>query len=325
MPETQNPQSLAESHLQDVRDDNPTDWETRKKLAQLLYNDGKTKEAAELVWEAPELPSIDLELGFAIKVLGKGAPRKAIRLLTKIQEHNKGKAVQNLGLANALMHYGMVMQAARFYGAALSEDPSLASSDLEHFLLWTDDREKIWGNFKEEKPKLGELPWMKRDAKEAEQLKKAMQGHTTPIKIPDLEEVTAEQVVHKMYVQSARPGSDPTPPPAVTIPMDRVDSKHVVVDPKMGAAQPVSVEQAAAATGPTGSTTDQPLPPVAKPAAINPNVVRPTIPAKVDEAQKPQVAPTQLLTPAKPQPSNTQLLADGKIVLNRTGQPNNDQ
>ena len=325
MSETTNPQSLAESHLLDVLDKDPGDWETRKKLAQLLYNDGKTKEAAELVWDAPELPSIDLELGFAVKVLGKGAPRKAIRLLTKIQELNQGKAVQNLGLANALMHYGMVMQAARFYGAALAEDASLASPDLEHFLLWTDDSEKLWGNFKEEKPKLGELPWMKRDAKEAEQLKKAMQGHTTPIKIPDLEEITAENIVHKMYVQSPRPGSDPTPPPAVTIPMDRVDAKHVMVDPDLGAAQPVTIKQAKAAEEPTGGSTGQPLPPAGgKPPVINPNVVRPTLPAD-DAPQKPVIAPTQLLTGAKPQPSKTQLQADGKISINRTSQGDSEK
>ena len=247
MPDTPNTQIVAESHLRTLIEKDANDWETRKKLAHLLYNESKTKEAAEVIWDTPEIPAIDLELGFAIKILGKGAPRKAIRLLTGIQELNKGKAVQNLGLANALMHYGMVMQAARFYGAALAEDENLASADLEHFLLWTDDKEKIWGNFKDNKPNLGELPWMKRDAKEAEQLKKAMKGHTTPIKIPNLDEVTAEKVVHEMYVQSSRVASDPTPPPAVTIPIDRVDPKHILVDPERGAGQPITAAQAQAA------------------------------------------------------------------------------
>ncbi len=320
MSENASTQNLAESHLRQLIDNDATDWITRKKLAQLLYNDGKTKEAADVIWEAPEIPGIDLELGFAIKVLGKGAPRKAIRLLTSIQELNKGKAVQNLGLANALMHYGMVMQAARFYGAALAEDASLASADLEHFLLWTDDKEKIWGNFKDEKPNLGELPWMKRDAKEAEQLKKAMKGHTTPIKIPDLEEVTAEKVVHKMYEQSPRLNSEPTPPPAVTIPMDRVDAKHVVVDPERGAGHPETAEQALAAQGPTGGTSGQPLP-VTSAAVINPNVVRPTLAAPAAPAA-PEPAPTKLMiggdTNQNTAPGRTQMLADGKIVINPT-------
>ena len=111
--------------------------------------------------------------------------------------------------------------------------------------------------------------------------------------------------------------------------MDRVDSKHVVVDPNLGAGEPVSAEEAAAAVAaiPVGSTTDQPLPPKAgQPATINPNVVRPTIPVKADEPQKPTPAPTQLLVGGAAQQTNTQLQADGKLVLNRSGQqPNTDQ
>ncbi|MFK7909740.1 MAG: tetratricopeptide repeat protein [Akkermansiaceae bacterium] len=317
MSEKSSAQNLAESHLRQLIENDATDWITRKKLAQLLYNDGKTKEAADVIWEAPEIPSIDLELGFAVKILGKGAPRKAIRLLTSIQELNKGKAVQNLGLANALMHYGMVMQAARFYGAALAEDPTLASPDLEHFLLWTDDKEKIWGNFKDDKPNLGELPWMKRDDREAEQLKKAMKGHTTPIKIPDLEEVTAEKIVHKMYEQSPRLNSDPTPPPAVTIPMDRVDAKHVVVDAERGAGQPETAEQASAAQGPTGGTTGQPLPVSDGAATVNPNVVRTAI-AATEPPVTPEPAPTKMMVGGDATQSNSQMLADGKIVINPT-------
>lgn len=314
------PQELAESHLLELIAQNPDDWETRKKLAQLLYNEGKTAQAAEVVWEAPEIPSIDLELGFAIKVLGKGAPGKAIRLLTGIQELNEGKAVQNLGLANALMHYGMVMQAARFYGAALAIDPSLASPDLEHFLLWVDDKEKLWGDFEKDKPNLTELPWMKRDAKEAEALKKAMRGHTTPLKIPNLMKVTAEQVIHDMYEQAKHLHAEPSPPPAVTIPMDRVDPKHILVDPERGAGQPVTAQAAQQAAGPVGGSTGQPLPPtpapttprpltppvsqpkpIANPASITP----PPAPAKPVAAAQPPANPIQPGSPLAPAASAT--------------------
>lgn len=293
------PQELAESHLLDLITQNPDDWETRKKLAQLLYNEGKTTQAAEVVWEAPEIPSIDLELGFAIKILGKGAPSKAIRLLTGIQELNEGKAIQNLGLANALMHFGMVMQAARFYGAALAVDPSLASPDLEHFLLWVDDKEKLWGDFEKDKPNLGELPWMKRDAKEAEALKMAMRGHTTPLKIPNLMKVTAEEIIHDMYAQSRHLNAEPTPPPAVTIPIDRVDPKHVLVDPERGAGQPVTAEAAQQAAVPVGGSTGQPLPPA--PAPLTPRPMTP--PGSDSTAPTPPVAqPTPLAKPASPTP-----------------------
>ncbi len=270
MPEQDTTNTQAESLLRDSLTQNASNWQQRKKLAHLLYNQGKTKEAAELVWEAPQIPSIDLELGFAIKVLAKGAPRKAIRLLSSIQENNRDKPAQNLGLANALMHHGMVMEAARFYGAAVAQSSDLASADLEHFILWTDDREKIWGDFTEEKPELGELPWMKRDAKEAAQLAKTMSGHTTPIKIPELTEVDAEKVVHEMYVQSSVKGAEATPPPSVTIPMDRVDPKDVVLDPKLGADQPIASKPAQ----PNAVQPNPVQPNPVQPSAVQPNPIQ---------------------------------------------------
>ncbi|NNC87111.1 MAG: hypothetical protein HKN82_01485, partial [Akkermansiaceae bacterium] len=248
------------------------DWDARKSLAHLLYNEGRTVEAADLVWEAPEIPAVDLELGFAVKVLGKGRPSLAIRLLNEIQRLNHGKTAQNLGLANALLHHGMVMQAARFYGAAIELDPEIVNADMEHFLLWIDDTEKLWGDFKEELPKLEELPWIRRDAEQAEVLKKSMQGHTTPISIPGLKRALAEEAVHGMYVQSEYRGDEVTPPPAVTIPMDRVDPAHVIIDNERGAGQPVTAEEARAAEGAVSEATGVALPQVATqaPAPIVP-------------------------------------------------------
>jgi tetratricopeptide (TPR) repeat protein len=277
----------------------PGDWASRKALAHLLYNEARTKEAADLVWEAPEIPPIDLELGFAVKVLGKGRPSRAIRLLAEIQKLNKGKAAQNLGLANALLHHGMVMQAARFYGAAIELDPELVNADQEHFLLWVDDREKLWGKFEEERPKLEELPWIKRDAKQAEQLKRSMKGHTTPISIPGLQRALAEEAAHAMYVQSDHPGDEVSPPPAVTIPMDRVEPRHVVIDNERGAGQPVTAEQARAAAGPVSKSMGAALPgaqaqppQIPAPAPLSPPPGTPVHPAaQVPAAQEPAPPP----------------------------------
>lgn len=210
------------------------DWESRKRLAHLLYDQGAYLEAAEAVWGVKEIPNIDIELAFAARILAKAAPRKAIRLLTALLEHNRGKAVQNLGLANALLHHGMVLQAARFYGAALEADPSLGNPELEHFILWTDDEEKLWGDFKRRRPQLGELPWM-RDEKMAMSLTNKITLHTTPIKLPSLEPSPNEELKNPLYLQEARKGMQPTPPPAVTIPMDRVDPKHRRFDSELGA------------------------------------------------------------------------------------------
>jgi tetratricopeptide (TPR) repeat protein len=229
------PKKSDEKTLRETLENHPTDWEARKQLAHQLYDKGSFQEAADLIWAVDELPSIDVELAFAARVLAKAAPRKAIRLLTALLEHNRGKAVQNLGLANALLHHGMVLQAARFYGAALEADPTLANPDLEHFILWTDDEEMLWGNFQNRRPILGELPWMKRDPMEAMKLTSRVSTHTTPIKLPSLETAAGEELVNDLYQQAAVKGADPSPPPAVTIPLDRVDPKHRLFDDEMGA------------------------------------------------------------------------------------------
>jgi tetratricopeptide (TPR) repeat protein len=230
-----NPKKLDEKKLRETLANNPADWDARKQLAHLLYDQGSFLEAADVVWEVDEIPSIDVELAFAARILAKGAPRKAIRLLTALLEHNRGKAVQNLGLANALLHHGMVLQAARFYGAALEADPSLANPDLEHFILWTDDEETLWGNFQNRRPVLGELPWMKRDPVEAMKLTSRISTHTTPIKLPSLEPAAGEELNNELYQQKAQKGAEPSPPPAVTIPLDRVDPKYRLFDDELGA------------------------------------------------------------------------------------------
>jgi tetratricopeptide (TPR) repeat protein len=234
------PSSTEENKLRETLDQNPEDWEARKQLAHLLYDRGAYVEAADLVWEVNEIPSIDVELAFAARILAKARPRKAIRLLTALLEHNRGKAVQNLGLANALLHHGMVLQAARFYGAALEADPSLANPDLEHFILWTDDEQTLWGDFKDRRPKLGELPWMARDPKEAMKLTSKINLHTTPVQLPSLKPAAGEELANELYQQKAEKGAEPGPPPAVTIPLDRVDPKHRLFDSELGA--PVTPE-----------------------------------------------------------------------------------
>jgi hypothetical protein len=143
--------------------------------------------------------------------------------------------VQNLGLANALLHHGMVLQAARFYGAAMEADPTLGNPDLEHFILWTDDEESLWGNFKNRRPTLGELPWMKRSMEESMRLTASISRHTTPIKVASLAPALGEELSNELYEQTPAKSAQPSPPPAVTIPMDRVAPKDRLFDADLGA------------------------------------------------------------------------------------------
>jgi len=291
------PTLADEKKLKETLKENPADWDARKRLAHLLYDQERFTDAANLVWAADEIPNIDLELAFAARVLAKAAPRKAIRLLTALLELNQGKAVQNLGLANALLHHGMVLQAARFYGAAMEADPDLGNPDLEHFILWTDDEESLWGNFKTRRPRLGELPWMKRSLEESMRLTASVSTHTTPIKVASLEPSMGEDLSNELYEQAAAKGAQPSPPPAVTIPMDRVAPKDRLFDPELGAttaaeparknARPAAKKAATKAAAPKAAATPKkqdaaPLPDPdlpATPAAPTAGPRRPDLPA----------------------------------------------
>jgi tetratricopeptide (TPR) repeat protein len=296
-----------ENQLRKSLEENPTDWETRKQLAHLLYDQSSFLEAADVIWNVDEIPSIDVELAFAARILAKASPRKAIRLLTALLEHNRGKAVQNLGLANALLHHGMVLQAARFYGAALEADPTLGNPELEHFILWTDDEESLWGNFQNRRPVLGELPWMK-DPKEAMKLTSRISTHTTPVKLPSLKPAAGEELQNDLYQQIPNRGAEPTPPPAVTIPLDRVDPKYRLFDDELGAPiQPEAAEQEpASATKPLAkpdfaaatATVKLPAPPVkmipppavplppAPPAPARPKATLPPLGTRTSDAAR---------------------------------------
>jgi hypothetical protein len=327
------PLSVLISLLTGNIDSNPEDWKSRKEYARLLYDQGKTKEAAEVIWGAPFIPSIDLEIGFAAKILAKGAPKRAIRLLAHLQELNDGKPVQNMAIANALLHHGMVMQAARFYGAAMQVDPTLTNPNLEHFLLWVDDSEKLWGDFAEKPKVFSELPWIKRSTEEeAARLEAFKAGHTTPIKIPGLAAAPGEVGSNPMYTQDPRRDRPVTPPPAVTIPMDRVEERHMIIDNQNGAN--TGYNQAAESDPNNGSTFGVPLPvaqggtpaPVAQPAPtgpptgqlIRPPTGAPTVPLAYPSTALPPVEPAKLAPERKPRlltPPPTQFITRGSKII----------
>ena len=75
-----------------------------------------------------------------------------------------------------------------------------------------------------------------RDPEMALKLTNRISLHTTPIKLPSLKPAAGEELSNDLYLQEPRRGMQPTPPPAVTIPMDRVDPKYRRFDSEMGAA-----------------------------------------------------------------------------------------
>ena len=300
------PKSVLVNLLKSNLAADPEDWKSRKEYARFLYDENKAVEAAEVIWEAPYIPSVDLELGFALKILSKGSPRRAIRLLAHLQEVNEGKPVQNMGIANALLHHGLVMQAARFYGAAIQLDPTLANPNLEHFLLWVDDSEKMWGDFKDQPKIFEELPWIKReDKEEAARFVAFKSGHTTPVKIPGLARSPAELGSNPLYTQDPRLDSPVGPPPSVTIPMDRVEDKYRVYNNNTGAETSPYAEPTTEM--PAGNTVDAPLP--GAQVVVPPTAMQPT---EYQEQQVPSSGPRTVFV------TNKNFVTSGnKIVRSR--------
>lgn len=215
---------------------NPGIWDIRKEAARLLFDNGSYRKAADLIWNAPEIPAVDLDIAFAARVLSRAQPRRAIRLLQHILEKAVGSPAKLLAIANALMHYGMVMQAARFYGAATACDQELSNGDLEHFLLWLDDSHRLWGDWEKDEQQMGELPWVRRDQAKDSDYEKSMKGLTTPIQVPGLAKTSGEQIENEYYRQVPIRDADPSAPPAVTVPLDQIKPDDVIIDERRGAA-----------------------------------------------------------------------------------------
>ena len=216
-------------------EENPEIWSVRKEAARLLFDHSRYAQAADLIWFSPEIPPVDLEIAFAARVVSRAQPKRAIRLLNHVQEKAGSNPAKLLALANALMHYGMVMQASRFYGAAIALDKNLTNGDLEHFMLWVDDSQKLWGDWDKDDQQMGELPWVKRDQDKNEDFEKMMSGLTTPIVVPGLKESTAEHLVNDYYRQIPIKGAEVTAPPAVTVPLDQLNPDDIIRDDALGA------------------------------------------------------------------------------------------
>jgi len=264
--------TLPESHstieaLTKTLEENPEIWSVRKEAARLLFDNGEYAKAADLIWFSPEIPAVDLEIAFAARVVSRAQPKRAIRLLNHVQEKASGNPAKLLALANALMHYGMVMQAARFYGAATAIDKTLTNGDLEHFLLWLDDAQRLWGDWDKDEQKMDELPWVKRDQAKGEDFEKMMLGLTTPIVVPGLKKSGAEHLENDYYQQMPMRGAEVTAPPAVTVPLDQLNPADVIHDEKLGAL-PTQAQHsdASALSAPTPAVAPAPsvLPSVAK-------------------------------------------------------------
>lgn len=260
-----------EAFLRQKLNHNPADWDTRLRLADGLYENEAYAEAAEIIWNAKYVPAHDLDLALAIRILSKAQPRKAIRLLTAVLELNQGKPAHNMAMANAMLHFGMVLQAIRFYGAAMELDPSLVNPDIECLILWSDDKSTMRGLFDKKLPKLGNMPRMVRDPKEALDLSSRLGLHEMSICMPDLAIAAGEEFRQEFHqAEFSQPIAAPTPISVSAVPTS-------VLRVKWSAAPSQSAEQAIPVTPPPVAP---PVAPVAAPESSAPGPRKLNIPGR---------------------------------------------
>ncbi|MFC4993795.1 hypothetical protein [Rubritalea tangerina] len=123
-------------YLLSLVDDDPSNWVVRKETALMLYEAGEYLQAADMVWQTPEIPSTDMDVAFAIKIVSRARPNRAIRMLYELVGRNAGKAPQYIAMANVFNLIGYPMLAMRCYGMAmaLNEDFLDMGFEAEAFL-----------------------------------------------------------------------------------------------------------------------------------------------------------------------------------------------
>ena len=132
-------------YLLSLVDDDPSNWVVRKEAALKLYEAGEYLESANMVWLTPEIPSTDMDVAFAVKMISRARPNRSIRLVYELLNRNAGKAEQNIAMANVFNLIGFPMLAARCYGVAMTLNDKYfdIGFELEAFLA---DDSKILKN-----------------------------------------------------------------------------------------------------------------------------------------------------------------------------------
>ncbi|MGJ8674148.1 hypothetical protein [Rubritalea sp.] len=235
----------------------PNNWQARKAAAVQLYEEGHYLEAADTLWNAPEMPSVDIDVAFAVKIVSRARPNRSIRLLYEVLRRNAGKPEQNMAMARAFNIVGLPMLASRFYGAALAVRNDLFDIGFEQQTLWFDDSGKLmeaWGN-------------------SSQDIKPPFVHDIKSIAGEDIKLSELEQLAPTLGSNTATVGKSVEKPAALGgTPVLRAATSVVPTKPSIKPAQPLSRR-------PTTPTPIRPAQPVKRPASA-PVPLRPAVASK---------------------------------------------
>jgi hypothetical protein len=236
----------------------PNNWQARKAAAVQLYEEEHFLEAADTVWNAPEMPSVDTDVAFAVKIVSRARPNRSIRLVYEVLRRNAGKPEQNIALARAFNMIGLPMLASRFYGAALATSHDLFDIGFEQQSLWFDDSGSLMETWEKSSQDI-KVPFVNDIS--------SILGEE--IKPSDL----AQDVTAPIPNSTAPVGASVTKPAALgNSPVLRAATSVVRTKPAIKPAQPVSKR-------PTAPTPIRPAQPAKRPASA-PVPLRPAAPNK---------------------------------------------
>ncbi len=140
-------------YLLSLVDDDPSNWVVRKEAALKLYEAGEYLESANMVWQTPEVPSTDMDVAFAVKMVSRARPNRSIRLIYELLNRNAGKAEQSIAMANVFNLIGFPMLAARCYGGAMTLNNKYFDIGFESEAFFTDDSKTLrnrWAEYRDE-------------------------------------------------------------------------------------------------------------------------------------------------------------------------------
>lgn len=247
----------------------PSNWQARKAAAVQLYEEGHYLEAADTVWNAPEMPSVDTDVAFAVKIVSRARPNRSIRLVYEVLRRNVRKPEQNMAMAKAFNMVGLPMLASRFYGAALSSSHDLFDIGFEQQSLWFDDSGSLMD---------------------------AWQQSSQDIKQPfvnDIRSFAGEDIKPTQLTQDITAPIPNTAPVSHTVakpaalsasPVLRAATSVIQTQPAIKPAQPM-------AKRPTAPIPIRPAQPVKRPASA-PVPLRPAVPKKPDAPSAPPSLPS---------------------------------
>lgn len=116
----------------------PSDWETRLHIAELLINEGKTSEASELLNAIDTPPSDEATLLSYASILNHTDADQALTLLDQIISSNKACAAAYRIKADVYRSRGMVEEAKKQYNVAAVIDETLEDAEFEAWLAKPD-------------------------------------------------------------------------------------------------------------------------------------------------------------------------------------------